>query len=193
MCKETCKICTYTPSENKSFYHAVPCRAIGDISQNQKVIETLQRNAQANTIGAWANSMYVSSNKDVALGYVIPLYKDNNLYPDNYFVIELGLKSELNYICCTDPRFATGDEENCQVSETDLQYITDVLGNNTNEKPFMSYLGEKKYAFECFHDSGRNTELIVPSQLVTNECFFVEKIEKWEVNKNGGKFRSDDR
>ncbi len=192
MCKETCKISAYKVSENKSFYHAVQCNKMEDISQEQKVIENLQRNSQKTTEGNWSNSMYTSSIKEVALSYIAPMETEGHLVDDEYYVIELGLKSELNYICCTDSRFAEGNEESSAVSETDFKYIEENIGKNENSLPFMTYLGEKRYAFECYHDPERNTELIVPAQLVTKEQFYIKNIEKWKVNKYSERYKVKD-
>lgn len=121
---------------------------------------------------------------------------EGHLVDDEYYVIELGLKSELNYICCTDSRFAEGNEESSAVSETDFKYIEENIGKNENGLPFMTYLGEKRYAFECYHDSEektrRNTELIVPAQLVTKEQFYIKNIEKWKVNKYSERYKVED-
>lgn len=170
------------------FYHAVPCRKIN--YPEQDVIENLQENARANQSGNWANSMYLSFKEEVSKGYIVAKEKDGNLIADEYYLIKLCLKSDLNYISCTDEKFAAGTEADYIMPAAELENIAKIIGSeNEKGEPFMTYLGNAGYAFECYHDLDGNKEFIVPSQLITKDYFHVFKMEKWKVD-NYGKLSS---
>lgn len=183
MCKLTCSLRMYKPEQNLRFYHAVQCCRISDQIYSQGIIKDLCQNAKLNPKGDWANSMYVSSYKEVPRGYIVP--KDGK-YEDYYYMIELMLKSDLKYILCEDERFGRGTEPNCMISDEDLKNIENEIKKEKGETPFMTFLGSSGYAFECYHDdSFKRTELIVPADLITDTYFVVSKIEKCKVDGNG--------
>ena len=192
MCKITCSIKRYTPSENLTFYHAVRCAKF--TSREDINIGKLKEIAESSQDGDWANSMYLAYKKEVAEGYIVPWEENNMVFDDEYYLIELRLRSDLNYVECSDDRFGNGTEENIMVSEADREFITGKLGKNTKSLSFMNYLGEKGYAFECYHDLDQapnyNKELIVPSQLVTDEHFSIDCIHCYKVKRDGNKEES---
>lgn len=180
MCKITCSLKEYTPCNNLTFYHSVRCDKF--ISKDAVSIEKLKEIAKSYQGGDWANSMYLAYKKEVAEGYIENNYDKGIATIIPHYMIELKLISNLQYIECSDERFGEGKEENIKVSKEDWDFITEKLGKNTTNLSFMNYLGEKRYAFECYHDldkaSDYNKELIVPSQLVTKTIFEIKNCKE---------------
>ncbi|WP_281961967.1 hypothetical protein [Bacteroides nordii] len=112
----------------------------------------------------WGNSLYFIPRRG-AISYFIESYPD--LKNVMRAIPDFGIK----VIYCTHPCFKDGNYS----SEMSIliEEIAALIGKNKGKRPFMSWLGECGYAFQCYHDA-KNMELIIP------KLFFMgDNKDKW--------------
>ena len=179
-----CEIKTY--SVGSVFYTAIGCKKFKLGSQSftgEYIKSVLIDNAQSNIVGNWANSLYLSVDNDtVSRGYLVPDEdtKTKQLLKNTVFIFKLTLKQKLQYIDCRIADYKNGVVGNGEVVGKGL---FEGLINASIHNDFMTKLGEKSLAFECYHDDSGNRECIVPSNLIT--AFEVVSYQKFEVDANG--------
>ena len=54
------------------------------------------------------------------------------------------------------------------------------------QTPFMTYMGKRKHAYQCYVDRTGNLELIVPSSMVSEKYFKVRRVIKLNKNRYSG-------
>ncbi len=179
-----CEIKTYPMGS--VFFTAIGCKKFSPSPQSftgEYIKSVLINNAQSNKVGNWANSLYLSVNNDtVSRGYLVPNEDPNTrqLSKNTVFIFKLTLKQQLQYIDCRIADYKNGVVGNGEVVGKELfEGIINALIHND----FMTKLGEKSLAFECYHDDSGNRECIVPSNLIT--AFNVVSYQKFEIGANG--------
>ncbi|MCF0180268.1 MAG: hypothetical protein HUJ97_08530 [Bacteroidales bacterium] len=156
--------------ENVTFYHSARVKDLGaDISTDYFII-AMYLHSLSNRISNWGNSTYLSFTEDLAKGYMEP--------EGLYYLIEVSLSPELNYIECTDERYKKGVGEEIP----NMNEILDTIGVDKIDMPLMKFLGQRGYAFECFHDDSGEKEMIVPFQLINQ--LYITKVSIWENRKS---------
>lgn len=180
-----CEIKTYPAGS--VFYTAIGCSNFGSPLQpftNEYIKSVLTNNAQSKIDSNWANSLYLSIGNDtVSRGYIMPNEdpETKQLSQNTVFIFKLVLTQELRYIDCRIVDYKDGLVSNGKVVGREL--FEHIIGDTINND-FMTKLGVKSLAFECYHDLDGNRELIVPSRLITDH-FEVVSYQKFEVNAKG--------
>lgn len=124
----------------------------------QGVLEKLLEKSRKEQNAHWGNSLYLSYDESVSLGYI-------NQNDETGFIIELEVVEDLGYIRSCDEIFASG-QCGSHLPENIKKEVECLIRQDVGQQMFMNYLGKHKYAFECFHDLKHRVELIVPSNLI---------------------------
>lgn len=151
---------------------------------SEDIKSVLTTNAQSKTDSNWANSLYLSVGNDkVSRGYLIPIEDSatEKLSKNIVFIFKLTLKQKLQYIDCRIADYKNGVVGNGEVVGKELfeHIIKDSIDND-----FMTKLGKKNLAFECYHDESGNRECIIPSNLIT-DYLRVISYQQFDINANG--------
>ena len=164
----------YKSSQKIKFYHFSKDNrdenVIRNMTSEQLVVSLQQKNTQVN-YKAWGNSVYMAFVPNISLGYA----------EDNGYLYEFELKNSVNYIESTEEKYAQGGLAGDDIPQSTIEFVKNELGFVGPNKEFMTFLGEKGYAFECFADFYHNKEFIVPVKLM--ELFKITSVQK--INFNG--------
>lgn len=139
------------------FYHAT-MRISGIINKDfNGILQTLYNNSANNVDADWGNSLYTSQNEEVTCGYIL---QDGAIG----CIIELEATEDIPCFSSDDMIYAS---TTCGQStpESTKREISAILGEEINE-PFMTFLGNEGYAFECPHDNEGGIEVIIPSCMI---------------------------
>ena len=106
---------------------------------NNYIKTVLTDNAQSNTKGNWANSLYLSiGNDNVSQGYLVPYEdpRDGTLSKNTVFIFKLVLIKELSYIDCKIADYKDGCVGNGEVIGKELfeHIIKEQINNNFMNK-----------------------------------------------------------
>lgn len=148
----TCSIQTYWAGTNFFRAHA------GEFN-----FDSLGKPAQTND---WGNSIYFSRSKSIAEGY---------LEEGKRSILTFINKKTINYILCKHSCFKDSTYE--KHMDSIIKEIESLIGKNKPQGvPFMRWLGENGYAFQCYHDPETDSmETILPLQLMTEENWSITR------------------
>ena len=160
-----------TFKKGEKFYHAT--MQIDNIGGKDytEILQTLSDSSKGNENSDWGNSLYTSQYKDVALGYIC---QDG----EKGCIIELEAKEPIPCFYSDEIIYASSS---CgqYTPESTKEEISKFVQEKV-DGPFMTFLGNKGYVFECFHDDSKRTEVIIPSCMV--EKFVVVKVNYLRYN-----------
>ncbi len=101
----------------------------------------------------WGNCFYVSTDEEVGNGY-----SDS----DHPYKMILENKISINYIQC----YGYGDLCDETVQKTLVKDVENLINiKKPEDVPFIKWLGEEGYAFECPHDDSNKPETAIPLAL----------------------------
>ena len=159
----------YRSSQKIRFYHFSKDNRdeseIKNMTSEQLVLALQQKNTQVDYT-AWGNSVYMAFVENVSLGYA----------EDDGYLYELELKNSVNYIESTEKEYAQREVAGNNIPHSTIEFVNNELRFIGPNKKFMTFLGEKGYAFECFADESLNKEFIVPVKLMG--LFKITSVQK---------------
>lgn len=134
----------------------------------ERIKDYLIQKAKLDTTADWGNSLYLSENINVAMGYAKP---DSCVGQDFGYIVVLKLNTYMPYIHSDSEAYANtiqnGDDAKMQMANAMSEAKKLICQTDGNcAKNFMDFLGENGYAYECFHDNEHRIEFIVPSNLI---------------------------
>lgn len=143
--------------KGEKFYHAT--MQIDGIADKNfcEIRQMLYNRSKKHVNQDWGNALYTSQNVDVARGYILP---DGAIG----CIIELEASEDISCLSSEDEIYASTSCGQCAPESTKRE-VCKLLGEEVIG-PFMTFLGNNGYVFECYHDSEGGKEVIIPSCMV---------------------------
>ena len=132
-------------------------------NEGEFVFSEIQRNLVSND---WGNSIYFSQSKSIAEGY---------LEEGKRSILTFINTKTINYILCKHSCFKDSTyEKHMDSIVREIELLVGVT--KPQDSPFMYWLGEIGYAFQCYHDPETDSmETILPLQLMTEENWSIRR------------------
>lgn len=137
---------------------------------------------QIDTEYDWGDSLYLAEIPSVSIGYA----DDTKGIP---YLVELELVAELPCVISDDKVYMGEEYREVGTSvptENIKSQVETLFSVPICQTPFMTYMGKRKHAYQCYVDRTGNLELIVPSSMVSEKYFKVRRVIKLNKNRYSG-------